>query len=87
MTTRAIHRKRSIAASISRRVDEAIVVTSRRGEPPRLTFVIDHDKVDREVALVVVTREGSAAVATALCAGAAAGRTDFGFPSSGIPRC
>lgn len=74
------------ANSISRCVDEAIVVTTRWGEPPRLTFAIDHDKVEREVALVVVTREGSAAMATALRAGAAAGRTDFGFRSSGIPR-
>jgi hypothetical protein len=87
MTTRAIHRKRGIADSISRCVDEAIVVTSHRGEPPRLTFDIDHDRVDREVAMVVVTREGSAAMATALCAGTASGRTASGSPSSGIPRC
>ena len=68
------------ADSISRCVDEAIVVTSLWGEPPRLTFVIDHDKVEREVALVVVTREGSVAMATALCAGAAAGRSVFSLP-------
>ena len=80
MTTTAIHRKRGIADSISRCVDEAIVVPARWGEPPRLTFVIDHDKVEREVALVVVTREGSAAMAAALCTGAAAGRTDFWIP-------
>jgi hypothetical protein len=67
-------------------IDEAIVVTTHWGERPRLTFAVDHDRVDREVALVVVTREGSVAMATALCTGAAAGRTDFGFPSSGIPR-
>jgi hypothetical protein len=43
-------------------VDEAIVVTAHWGERPRLTFAVDHDKVVREVASVVVTREGSAAM-------------------------
>ena len=72
MTTRA--------DSISRCVDEAIVVTTHWGEPPRLTFAIDHDKVDREVALVVVTLERPMTMATVLRARAAAVHADFIVP-------
>jgi len=45
MTTTAIHREARHRTAVSCCIDEAIVVPAHRGEPPRLTFVIDHDKV------------------------------------------